>query len=90
MIKRISLNVFLRLKELVDSVKVITPRGNRKKSNLAHREPDIVMRHYEHEYESSNIINTSDGPLRQWRRVIQWDKYLNDPVDNRKGHSIIE
>ena len=52
--------------------------------------PGIVVQNCVNEYEPSKMANVYDSPLWQWRRVIQWDKYLNDPVDNRKGHIIIE
>jgi len=87
-IKRVSLEVFLRLKELVNGIKVITPRGNRKKSILSRKEPDIAIRHYAHEYEPSNISNAYDGLYWRWRRVNEWDRYINDPVEKTKGHII--
>jgi len=93
-IKIVSLELFLRLKELVNSIKVndpITPRGNRKKSKLSRKTPDIVIRHYAHEYEPSKAINVRDSSPWQWRRVAQWDRDLNDPFENIiKGHIITE
>ena len=91
-IKIVSLEVFLRLKELVNSINVcapITPRGNRKKSILPRKEQDIATRHYVHEYEPSKAINVYHGSLWQWRRVADWQRYINDPdVNIKSGHII--
>jgi len=88
-IKRVSLEVFLRLKELVNSVKVITPRGNRKKSILRRKNLDVIVRrHYEHEYEPSNAAYVQDSPPWRWNRVAEWHRYINDPIDKIKGHMI--
>lgn len=91
-IKRVSLEVFLRLKELVNSIKVyhlITPRGNRKKSILRRKKLGVFKQNHAHEYRPSKIINVYNSPLWQWRRVIQWDRYINDPLENIKnGHMI--
>jgi hypothetical protein len=91
-IKRVSFNAFLRLKELFNSVKVydsITPRGYRKKSILRHKNPGMtIQQHYVYEYEPSNMINAYDSSLWQWRRVDEWHRYLNDPVEKIKGHMI--
>jgi hypothetical protein len=91
-IKRISLNTFLRLKELFNSVKVynsITPRGNRKKSNLRRRNLSVtVQQHYVYEYEPSNIINAYGSSIWRWRRVYEWYNYINDPIENIKGRII--
>ena len=86
-IKRISFEVFLRLKEFVNSLKVynqITPRGNRKKSKLKRAKPALAIQNCAYEYEPSNIIYVYDSPLWQWRRVAQWDLYINDPYENIK------
>ena len=87
-IKRVSLEVFLKLKELVDKVRAITPRGNRKKSILPLKEPDIAVRHYAHEYEPSNATYVNSSPLWQWRRVADWQRYINDPIEKTNGHMI--
>ena len=90
-IKIASLEVFLRLKELVDNIKVITPRGNRKKSALRRKKLDIAVRHYAHEYEPSKAVNVRDSSPWRWRRVVQWDRDVNDPYENIiKGHMITE
>jgi hypothetical protein len=87
-IKRVSLKVFLGLKESVNSVKEITPRGNRKKSKPRFKEHVTVIPNYIYEYEPSNIIYADDSLLWQWRRVNEWHRYINDPVDKIKGHMI--
>ena len=92
-IKRVSLEIFLSLKELVNSVKVvelITPRGYQKKSKSSLKKTDIVIRHYVHEYEPSNAINVCDSLPWRWRRVNEWDRYINDPVNKLNGHIITE
>jgi hypothetical protein len=86
--KRVSLKVFLGLKESVNSVKEITPRGNRKKSKPRFKEHVTVIPNYIYEYEPSNIIYADDSLLWQWRRVNEWHRYINDPVDKIKGHMI--
>jgi len=91
-IKRVGFKVFLGLKELLYSVKVndsITPRGNRKKSILRREYTGVIIQQrYVYEYEPSNMINAYDNTFWRWRRVTQWDQYLNDPVEKIKGHMI--
>ena len=90
-IKRISFEVFLSLKELVNSVKVydsITPRGYREKSTLSRKEPKIIIQNHAHEYKPSNMINVYDSPLWRWRRVNEWHRYINDTIENINGHMI--
>ena len=90
-IKRISSEVFLSLKELVDSIKAynsITPRGYRKKSILSRKKPKIIIQNHACEYKPSNMSNVYDSLLWRWRRVTQWHRYINDPIENIKGHMI--
>jgi len=88
-IKRVSLAVFLGLKELVvNSVKEITPRGNRKKPKPRFKDRVTAIPHYEYEYEPSNAIYVGDSSLWRWHRVSEWRRYLNDPIDKIKGHMI--
>jgi hypothetical protein len=64
----------------------ITPRGNRKKSPLKRENPDIAVQpHYVYEYEPSNMVYAYNSELWQWRRVVQWDRYINDPLEKNKG-----
>jgi len=47
------------------------------------------MQNCTYDYEPSNAIYVHDSPLWQWRRVAQWDRYINDPYENIKsGHMI--
>ena len=88
-IKSVSFEVFLRLKEFVNSFKVITPRGNRKKSLLKRDNPVIEIQNCTYDYEPSNMIYVQDSLLWQWRRVLEWHQYINDPYENIKsGHMI--
>ena len=93
-IKRVSLEVFLRLKAFVKSLEVydpITPRCNRKKSLLKREKPVLAIQNRAHEYEPSQMVNVYDSPLWQWRRVAQWHLYISDPCENIKsGHIITE
>ena len=91
-IKRVSFEVFLRLKAFVNSLKVydpITPRGDRKKSILKREKTIIAIQNCTYDYEPSNMIYVQDSPLWQWRRVAQWHRYINDPYDNIKSGHII-
>jgi hypothetical protein len=87
-IKRISFNTFLMLKYLFNSVKVITPRGNRKKSKLRFKDRVTAIPNYIYEYKPSNIIYADDSLLWQWRRVNEWHRYINDTTEKIKGHMI--
>jgi hypothetical protein len=91
-IKRVSLEVFLRLKAFINSLNVfdqITSRGDRKISILKRAKPVIATQNCTYDYEPSNAIYVQDSPLWQWRRVAQWHRYINDPYDNIKsGHMI--
>ena len=89
-IKRVSLKVFVGLKELVGN-KVhasIPPRGYRKKSRISRKEPEVIDRYNDAEYEPSNIDTAYDSLRWRWRRVTQWDRYINDTIENIKGHMI--
>ncbi|MFA4981795.1 MAG: hypothetical protein WC592_04930 [Candidatus Omnitrophota bacterium] len=46
------------------------------------------MPNYVYEYEPSNAIYVGDSSPWQWRRVNEWHRYLNDPVEKIKGHMI--
>ena len=87
-IKRVSLKVFLGLKELINSIRVITPRGNRKKSKPRFKDRVTVIPNYVYEYEPTNAINVRDSSPWQWRRVSQWHRYINDTTEKIKGHMI--
>jgi hypothetical protein len=90
-IKVIRLEAFLSLKALFNKCKCFNSKERlRRLRTVKVRKdvPGIVVQNRVNEYEPSKMINVYDSPLWQWRRVIQWDKYLNDPVDNRKGHMV--
>lgn len=87
-IKRVSLEAFLRLKELVSNVKKITPRGNRKKSKVGFKDRVTVVPNYVYEYEPTNAINVRESSPWQWRRVNEWHRYINDTTEKIKGHMI--
>ncbi len=92
-IKRVSFNVFLGLKELVNGVKVvdlITPRGNQKKSKLSRKKPGIVNERHANEYEPSTAIRLFNSPPWQWHRVSEWHRDINDTGKKLKGHMITE
>ena len=90
-IKRISFGTFLRLKELFKGLKVyrlITPRGYQKKSKPLRKKRKFVAQHHIRDYEPSNIVNVRDSSPWQWRRVNEWDHYINDPYEKINGHMI--
>ena len=89
-IKRVSLEIFLSLQALVNSFKVIeliTPRGYQKKSKvLRSAKIDAVIDTRPNEYRPSKITGVLDSQLWRWRRVKEWDHYMNDPVEKLSGH----
>ena len=89
-IKRVSLEIFLSLQALVNSFKVsdlITPRGYQKKSKvLKHVKIDTVIDTRPNEYRPSKITGVLDSQLWRWRRVNEWDRYINDPAYKLNGH----
>ena len=93
-IKRVSLELFLSLQALVNDLKVIElipPRGYQKKSKVLR--PAIagaVIDTRPDEYRPSAITSVLDSQLWQWRRVNEWDRYVNDPIDKLNGHIITE
>jgi hypothetical protein len=40
------------------------------------------------EYEPSNATNVRDSSPWRWRRVGEWDQYMNDPVEKLSGHIV--
>jgi hypothetical protein len=40
------------------------------------------------DYEPTNISNTRNSSFWQWRRVAEWYRYINDPIENKNGHMI--
>lgn len=88
-IKRISFETFLNLKELL---KEFNPnqclnRKNRnrfKKPLISNRKQDVTKKLDSRTYEPTQITNTRDSLFWQWRRVIAWERYINDPLDRKK------
>ncbi len=66
----------------------LPPRGNRKKSFLKHKKLAAAIQQYAYEYKPRNIISTRNSLLWRWRRVYEWHLYINDPIENTKGHMI--
>ena len=64
---------------------MITPRGNRKfsKSKLTRKKQYKHIRRYIHKHAPSNISNVSNSPYQRWRRVYEWDRYVNDPFEKQ-------
>ena len=44
---------------------------------------------YYRDYTPTNIWQTRESLFWQWRMVKEWDKYINDPMDNGR-HSLID
>ena len=88
-IKIVSVKVFESLKELVSNgnklFKSITPRGNREKSQVLCKEPVFIERQEAHEYEPSPIDTAYEGLRWRWRRVTEWHRYIDDPIEKYKG-----
>ena len=88
-IKRITLEAFLRIKELLRGLK--RPGVNRryvyrKKPLKIYKRADAGIQGYKNTYEPSNINATRDSLFWSWRRVVEWEKYINDPLENKNGH----
>jgi len=93
-IKVIRLEAFLSLKALFNKCKCFNSKERHyqpRSVRIRKDETDVVARSCVNEYEPSNMINAYDSPLWQWRRVVQWHRYINDPYENiTKGHMITE
>ena len=64
--------------------KVITPRGNRKKSKLTRKKQNITTQPYKRKYEPSNIASAlNNSPYQRWHRVYEWNRYINDPCEKQ-------
>ena len=48
----------------------------------------VAPDNHKHTYEPTQIYNTRNSSFWQWRRVREWDKYINDPLENISGHII--
>lgn len=100
-IKRISFKAFLYLKELFKNFRREEAKPKKDSKFLSPRAPrinDPTTKIYPalskkdniaiHNYEPSRIHNTRNSLFWQWRRVAEWDKYINDPYENINGHII--
>jgi hypothetical protein len=84
-IKRITSGAFLGIKELLKKIKrprVKTKQCCRKKPPVIYKIANDLTSYEAHAYEPSNIGDTYDSMFWSWRRVIAWEKYINDPVEN--------
>ncbi|MDP3778647.1 MAG: hypothetical protein Q8R30_01185, partial [bacterium] len=99
-IKRISLKAFLYLKGLFKDFRRETPKVQFGTNSLSRRAPRInnleTRIHLAppkkngnaiyHDYEPTRIDNTRNSSFWQWRRVAEWYRYINDPIENINGH----
>lgn len=88
-IKRITSEAFLAIKLLLKEVKL--PRVNkrrpyRKKPAVIYKITSKPESYHAHAYKPSKISDTRDSLFWSWRRVKEWEKYINDPLENKKGH----
>lgn len=90
-IKRITSEAFLLTKELLRKIKrprVKIRQRCRPKLPVIYKITNDSASYEGHAYEPSNINNAYESLLWNWRRVIEWEKYINDPLENKKGHII--
>ena len=98
-IKRISFEAFLDLKGLFKDFRRNAKKIQYGSNFLSHRAPIINDLKTEihstlhkknnvamYDYEPSRIDNTRNSSFWQWRRVAEWHRYINDPVENKNGH----
>ena len=84
-IKRISFEVFLSLKEILNNFKPRFEKNTQRcKQQIVRDEPEPVQPVYEQSYEPTDMGYAYDSLFWQWRRVIQWHQYINDPCENIK------
>jgi hypothetical protein len=99
-IKRIGFKVFFYLKELFENfrardLKFSCARGprlnvlrTRRHTPWLHLNTKQVDAHknINSAYEPTDMARAYDSALWQWRRVAEWYRYINDPMENIKGH----
>jgi len=86
-IKIISFETFLNLKELLrefDQSVVAKPEHRFNKPPALNEKRNVNIQLYSHIYEPTQIINTRNSLFWQWRRVIAWERYINDPLEKIK------
>ncbi|OPX28585.1 MAG: hypothetical protein B1H08_05625, partial [Candidatus Omnitrophica bacterium 4484_171] len=89
-IKRITNEAFLGIKELLKQLK--QPRFNKERKRrekplrrYGYKRTNISISDNTHNtYEPSTINNVYDSDFWRWRRVAEWGKYINDPLENNK------
>jgi hypothetical protein len=96
-IKRIGFKVFLSLKELLNNFRARDlkfscargPRLNDLESGRHLSRPHTNTKQVVAPmaaYEPTDMASAYDSALWQWRRVAEWYRYINDPMENIKGH----
>jgi hypothetical protein len=101
-IKRISFEAFLYLKGLFKDFRRKTEKLQKLPNFSSRRAPrinDLKVRIHTapgkkndvaiySDYEPSRIDHTRNSLFWQWRRVAEWYRYINDPIENINGHII--
>ena len=88
-IKRISFNVFLDFKELFKSFKRrdVIKRRYRNKPRATYKRAEAIAQSCKiSAYDPSNIDTAYDSLYWRWHRVAEWHRYINDTIENIKGH----
>jgi hypothetical protein len=89
-IKRITFETFLRLKGLFKNLKrpdaIVPWHYSIKPRVIPEKTTTAIQNYYARAYEPSNIDNTRNSLFWQWRRVTEWHRYINDPIENINGH----
>ena len=95
-IKRITSEAFLSIKELFGkfkpyfktkrSMRIQTPRRCMRRRSVFLRGGEARLKNHTHTYEPSNIDSTRNSLFWSWRRVVAWERYINDPLENNKRH----
>ena len=86
-IKRISFETFICLKELLRFFKKrqnLKPRRHSDKPIVVCNKKNFIEPVRAYSYEPTQIGNAYDSVFWQWRRVIQWERYINDPLEKIK------
>jgi len=74
------------IKEILGKLKL--PRTNTRRQR--HKKIKTSKKHsvdiIQKTYVPTMIGNTRDSLFWRWRRVNDWEHYINDPAENKKGH----
>lgn len=90
-IKRITFEAFLGIKKLLSNLKQTRSNKIRHRNKKPYRidtKLNSFIKKDVDTYEPSNISNVYDSLFWRWRRVIDWERYVNDPIENKNGHMI--